>query len=58
MLAAAFTASIAGFAIAMFTYDSLAFVQETFVFWALLALGGRLIAIHEESSRQLRGPAT
>ena len=39
LLAAAFVASITGFAVAMFTYDSLAFVQETFIFWTLLALG-------------------
>jgi hypothetical protein len=47
LLAAAFVASIAGFAIAMFTYDSLAFVQETFIFWTILALGGTLIAQSE-----------
>ena len=45
LLAAAFVASITGFAVAMFTYDSLAFVQETFVFWMILALGATLIAV-------------
>jgi polysaccharide biosynthesis protein PslJ len=44
MLAAAFVASITGFAVAMFTYDSLAFVQETLVFWTILALSASLIA--------------
>jgi hypothetical protein len=46
LLAAAFVASIIGFAVAMLTYDSLAFVQETFVFWTILALGSTLIAAH------------
>jgi polysaccharide biosynthesis protein PslJ len=44
VLAAGFAASILGFVIAMLTYDSLAFVQETVVFWVLLALCGSLIA--------------
>jgi hypothetical protein len=44
VLAAGFAASILGFVIAMLTYDSLAFVQETVVFWVLLALCGALIA--------------
>ena len=48
LLAAAFAASIAGFAVAMITYDSLAFVQETFVLWALLALAATLVACHPE----------
>jgi hypothetical protein len=46
LLAAAFVASIAGFAVAMFTYDSLAFVQETFVFWTIMALGATLVAVN------------
>jgi hypothetical protein len=46
LLAAAFAASITGFAFAMVTYDSLAFVQEAFVFWTLLALAGTLVAVH------------
>ena len=33
----------------MLTYDSLAFVQETFVFWTILALGSTLIAAHPET---------
>ena len=55
MLAAAFAASIAGFAVAMTTYDSLAFVQETFVFWTILALSATLIALHQESGPGPRG---
>ena len=54
MLAAAFAASITGFAVAMMTYDSLAFVQETFVFWTILALSATLIAIHQETGPALR----
>lgn len=46
LLAAGLVASITGFAVAMFTYDSLAFVQETFVLWVLMALGASLIAVH------------
>jgi O-Antigen ligase len=42
-LPAAFAASIAGFAIGMFTYDSLAFVQETFIFWVVVALSASLV---------------
>ena len=49
LLAAGFVASITGFAVAMLTYDSLAFVQETFVFWVLLALAAMLIAVHPET---------
>ena len=48
VLAAGLAASITGFAIAMATYDSLAFVQETAIFWVLLALGGTLIALNAE----------
>ena len=54
MVAAAFAASITGFAVAMTTYDSLAFVQETFVFWTILALSATLIAIHQETGPALR----
>ncbi len=54
MLAAAFVASITGFAIAMFTYDSLAFVQETFVFWTIMALGATLVAVHPETEAPAR----
>lgn len=49
LLAAGFVASITGFAVAMITYDSLAFVQETFVLWVFLALAGTLIAVNTES---------
>jgi O-antigen ligase len=50
LLAAGFVACIVGFAVAMFTYDSLAFLQETIVFWMLVALAGTLIAVHPETS--------
>jgi O-antigen ligase len=43
ILAAAFASAITGFAVAMLTYDSLAFVQEAFMFWVLLALSAVLV---------------
>ena len=46
MLAAAFAASITGFAVAMLTYDALAFVQAAFVFWVILALSAVLVRAH------------
>ncbi len=46
VLAAAFAASITGFAVAMFTYDSLAFIQAAFVFWVILALSAALVRAH------------
>ncbi len=45
-LAAGLAASIVGFAAGMFTYDSLAFVQEAFVFWMLLGLAGSMLRLH------------
>ena len=45
VLAAGFVASIIGFAVGMLVYDSFAFVQATFVFWALLALAATLVAV-------------
>jgi hypothetical protein len=50
ILAAAFAASITGFAVAMFTYDSLAFVQAAFVFWVLLALSASLVRAQLEAA--------
>jgi len=54
LLAAAIVAAVTGFAVAMFTYDSLAFVQETFVFWTLLGLGAALVAIQSEKETDAR----
>jgi hypothetical protein len=48
MLAAAFAAAIVGFAVAMVTYDSLAYVQASLVFWVLLALSAALVRAHSE----------
>jgi O-antigen ligase/polysaccharide polymerase Wzy-like membrane protein len=42
-LAAGLAAGITGFAVGMATYDSLAFVQEAFVFWTLVALSAALV---------------
>ena len=42
-LLVALTASVAGFAICMFTFDALVFTQVTFVFFMLLALGSSLV---------------
>jgi O-antigen ligase len=52
LLAAGLVASITGFAIAMLTYDSLAFVQETLVFWVLLALAAKLITVSDNPSSE------
>jgi hypothetical protein len=49
MLAAAFAASITGFAVAMLTYDSLAYIQETVILWVILALAGTLIAVDRDN---------
>jgi hypothetical protein len=57
LLAAGFVASITGFAVAMFTYDSLAFVQEAVILWVLLALAGSLIAVHSETGDSVSEPA-
>ena len=50
LLAAGFVASIAGFAAAMLTYDSFAFVQETVILWTFLALAATLIAVGAETT--------
>jgi len=49
MLAAGFAAAITGFAVAMVTYDSFAYFQETMIFWLLLALAATLVAVHRET---------
>jgi polysaccharide biosynthesis protein PslJ len=46
-LLVAFSASIASFAVAMFTFDAFAFTQVTFVFFVLLALGSALVFADE-----------
>jgi O-antigen ligase len=42
-LLVALTASVAGFAVCMFTFDAFAFTQVTLVFFMLLALGSSLV---------------
>ena len=54
-LAAALAASIVGFAIAMFTADSLAFIQETSVLWVLFALSATLMAVHSDADGSRSG---
>jgi len=56
-LAVGFIASITGFAVSMLTYDSLAFVQETVVFWVLLALAAALVAAHPQAEASREKPA-
>lgn len=56
-LAAGFVASIAGFAVAMFTYDSLAFIQEAVILWVLLALAATLISVHQTRALSAAEPA-
>ena len=41
-------AAIAGFGVAMFTLDSFAFIQVTFVFWILISLAGSLLLADAE----------
>jgi polysaccharide biosynthesis protein PslJ len=48
LVAAGLVASITGFAVAMVTYDSLAFVQETLIFWVCLALAASMIAANPD----------
>ena len=55
MLAAAFAASITGFAVSMFTYDALAFIQAAFVFWVLLALSAVLVRAHSTAGTDSPG---
>jgi O-antigen ligase len=56
-LAAGFVASISGFAVAMLTYDSLAFVQEAVILWVVLALSASLIAVHPDRRQHASDPA-
>jgi hypothetical protein len=56
-LAAGLAASIVSFAVGMFTYDSLSFVQEAFIFWVVLALSASLLrnlASTEDSRRPVQ----
>ncbi len=57
LLAVGFAASITGFAVAMFTYDSLAFVQEAVILWVILALAATLVAVHPETRASSVEPA-
>ena len=56
-LAAGLAASITSFAAGMFTYDSLSFVQEAFVFWVLLALAAVLVKFIPRLRLPSREPA-
>ena len=44
-LFASLAASVAGFAVGMFTFDAFGFTQVTFIFWVLLALSAALLDI-------------
>ena len=44
-LFASLAASVAGFAVGMFTFDAFGFTQVTFIFWVLLALSAALLRI-------------
>jgi polysaccharide biosynthesis protein PslJ len=57
LLAAGFVASITGFAVAMLTYDSLAFIQEAVILWVVLALAAALVAVHPTTEDALTEPA-
>jgi polysaccharide biosynthesis protein PslJ len=47
-LAAGFAAAIVGFGVGMFTYDSLGFVQQAFVFWIILGLSASLLLVETD----------
>ena len=53
LLCTALTASIASYAVGMFTYDAFSFIQVTLVLFFLLGLGSAAIAIHA----RMRPPA-
>ena len=50
-LFAGFAAAIVGFAVAMFTFDAMAFVQVTFVLWVLVGLGASLLLAEQEQEQ-------
>jgi hypothetical protein len=52
-LAAGYAASIVGFAIGMFFYDSMSFTQEAFIFWIVLGLSSSLLLAREPRARLL-----
>jgi hypothetical protein len=47
-LLVALTASTAAYAVGMFTYDSFAFIQVTFMFFVLMAVGSSVLALPQE----------
>jgi polysaccharide biosynthesis protein PslJ len=53
-LAVGFVGAIAGFGVAMATYDALAFIQEAVILWVVLALAAALIRAHAKDSGALR----
>ena len=53
-LAAALAASVAAFAVSMFLYDAFGFIQVTFMFYFLLALGAAALRLPEEEFGSLR----
>jgi O-Antigen ligase len=55
-LLAALAASIAAYAVGMFTFDAFSFIQVTFLFYILLGLGAALLLL-EDGARQPRGLA-
>ena len=55
-LLCALVASISGFAVGMFFYDAFAFIQVTFVFFFLLALGAAVLAQTPSTARDVARP--
>jgi polysaccharide biosynthesis protein PslJ len=47
-LSAGFAAAIAGFSVAMFTFDAMAFVQVTFMLWILIGLSASLLLAEQD----------
>ena len=50
-LFAGFAAAVAGFCVAMFTFDAMAFTQVTFVLWIVIGLAASLLLAEREPSR-------
>ena len=57
-LATGYAGSITSFAVGMFTYDSLTFVQAAFVFWVILALSASLLMVIERDSARAQATTT
>jgi O-antigen ligase len=51
---AAVAASIAAFAVGMLTYDAFAFIQVTFIFWIIFALGAARLMLEQRKTEDVQ----